>query len=143
MGAYEFEAVGDRFQAGLSGRNEVPPVSTLARGRARFLLRGDETRLGFSLDLTDIQEATDGHIHCGLAGETGPVGATLFSGASFSGRGRFSGRITAPDAGNGCGWAELADLVYAVRIGHAYVNVHTVVYPGGEIRGQVMPVLGP
>ena len=54
----------------------------------------------------------------------------------------------APDAGNGCGWADLDDVVAAMLSGDAYVNVHTndgVVplnivpegFPGGEIRGQV------
>ncbi len=29
------------------------------------------------------------------------------------------------------------DLLSAMRNGNAYVNVHTKVYPAGEIRGQV------
>jgi hypothetical protein len=30
-----------------------------------------------------------------------------------------------------------ADIVEAVKAGNAYVNVHTVTYPAGEIRGQI------
>ena len=32
---------------------------------------------------------------------------------------------------------DLADMLRAMRVGAAYVNVHTAVSPGGEIRGQV------
>jgi hypothetical protein len=59
-----------------------------------------------------------------------------------------AGSVTAPDAGNACGWATLADVVAAVEAGNAYVNAHTNDgvappntgpgdFPGGEIRGQV------
>ena len=58
------------------------------------------------------------------------------------------GAITAPDAENGCGWADLAAVVEAMRSSNAYVNVHTNDgvdppdtgpgdFPGGEIRGQI------
>jgi hypothetical protein len=30
-----------------------------------------------------------------------------------------------------------ADLLAAIRAGNAYVNVHTTLFPGGEIRGQL------
>jgi len=142
-GAYEFEAVGNLFRGGMTGRSEVPPVTTMARGNLRLGLDSPGTRLGFELNLADIVEATDGHVHCDLAGENGPVGVTLFSGASFSGSGTLRGVITVPDAGNGCGWVDLADVVYALRVGHAYSNVHTVGNPSGEIRGQITPVTPP
>ncbi len=56
--------------------------------------------------------------------------------------------ITAPDTENGCGWADFAAVVEAVRNGDAYVNVRTNDgvdppdtgpgdFPGGEIRGQI------
>jgi hypothetical protein len=58
------------------------------------------------------------------------------------------GAITAPDPENGCGWADLAAVVEAMRSGNAYVNVHTDDgvdppdsgpgdFPDGEIRGQI------
>jgi hypothetical protein len=32
---------------------------------------------------------------------------------------------------------DLAAVVRAIRAGFAYVNVHTTVFPSGEIRGQI------
>jgi hypothetical protein len=32
---------------------------------------------------------------------------------------------------------ELAEVIAAIRAGNAYVNVHSGVSPGGEIRGQI------
>ena len=41
--------------------------------------------------------------------------------------------------GQGISAGELAELVDAIRFGVAYVNVHSTVFPGGEIRGQLGP----
>jgi hypothetical protein len=34
---------------------------------------------------------------------------------------------------------EFEEAITAMRDGAAYANVHTVVYPTGEIRGQINP----
>jgi hypothetical protein len=31
------------------------------------------------------------------------------------------------------------DVIQAVAVGNAYVNIHTTTNPGGEIRGQLVP----
>jgi hypothetical protein len=139
------------FRAVLSGAGEVPARDTLARGVAIFQLNADGTELGFRLFVANIQNVFAAHIHCGAVGVNGPVGVTLFAGASGGGRtdGLLAeGTITAPDAGNGCGWTDLASVVAAIESGDTYVNVHTDDgvappntgpgdFPGGEIRGQV------
>jgi hypothetical protein len=68
----------------------------------------------------------------------GPVGVTLFEGGPVSPNGVLAaGTITAPDPENPCGWEDLADVRRAIRNGYAYVNVHTLAHPPGEIRGQL------
>jgi hypothetical protein len=40
-------------------------------------------------------------------------------------------------AGRSLAGRPLADLVNHMRSGNAYVNVHTLRYPAGEVRGQI------
>jgi CHRD domain len=139
------------FRALLSGAGEVPARDTLARGVAIFQLNADGTELGFRLVVANIENVFAAHIHCGAVGVNGPVGVTLFGGVPGGGRTNgvlAEGTITAPDAGNGCGWADIASVAAAIESGAAYVNVHTNDgidpantgpgdFPGGEIRDQV------
>jgi hypothetical protein len=145
------------FTARLSGAEEVPPRATDATGVATFQLSEDGTALSFSVNVSNIENVVAAHIHCGAKRVNGPVGVTLFSGAAPGGgevNGTLAkGTITAPDSGNGCGWADLAAVVAAMNSGNTYVNVHTNDgvaptntgpgdFPGGEIRGQITQVLG-
>lgn len=139
------------FTTHLSGDEEVPPRDTRAQGQAIFHLSKDGTELHYKLIVANIENVFAAHIHCGTVGVNGPVGVTLFVGAPGGGRvdGVLAqGTVTAPDSGNGCGWADLADVVDAMRSGNTYVNVHTNDgvpptntgpgdFPGGEIRGQI------
>jgi hypothetical protein len=146
---------GQRFVATLSGNEEVPRRLTPAEGRAVIRVSEDGTQLAFTLRVSHIENVIMAHIHCGTPGVNGPVGVTLF-GPVAPGGGKVSGVIargvrTAPDAGNGCGWSDLAAVLAAIQSGKTYVNVHTNDgvaptntgpgdFPGGEIRGHVVSV---
>lgn len=139
------------FTARLSGEHEIPPRATDATGVASFQLSEDGMALSFSVNVSNIENVVAAHIHCGAKRVNGPVGVTLFMGSPGGGEvnGTLAkGTITAPDPGNGCGWADLAAVVAAMNTGNAYVNVHTNdgvgapnTGPGdfasGEIRGQI------
>ncbi len=127
-----------RFQADLTGAEEVPPVVTDASGTAVFEANRAATAVRYAVHVRDIEDILAAHLHCAPAGENGPVGVTLFSGGPVTVQGLLAqGNITAPDAGNGCGWSTVADVIAALRSGDTYVNVHTLSHPPGEIRGQV------
>ena len=139
------------FRAVISGGDEVPQRDTGARGVATFQLDGAGTELGYRLVVANIENVFAAHIHCGVVGVSGPIGVTLFMGSPGGGRTDgvlATGSVTAPDPGNGCGWADLDAVIAALESGNAYVNVHTNDgvapidtgpgdFPGGEIRGQV------
>jgi hypothetical protein len=139
------------FVATLSGDQEVPARDTQATGVAKFKLRQGGAALLFKVNVEDIENVFAAHIHCGAVGVNAPVGVTLFAGVPAGGlfNGTLAeGTITAADPGNGCGWTDLASILAALRVGNAYVNVHTNDgvpppntgpgdFPGGEIRGQV------
>jgi CHRD domain len=105
---------GDNFVATLSGDQEVPTRDTQARGVATSKLRQDGAALAFKVNVANIDNVFAAHIHCGAVGVNGPVGVTLFMGAPAGGRVNgtlAAGTITAPDAGNLCGWADLAAVL--------------------------------
>jgi hypothetical protein len=123
------------FCATLLQANEVPapgaaPVEfTGAYGSARLLLNRQTRELSFDISVTGIPSATLAHIHQGIVGVSGPVEINLLPpGQPFGPTNPLTGSVVL-DA------QQVADL-YA---GRYYVNVHTVKYPGGELRGQVFP----
>jgi hypothetical protein len=146
-------AAEDNFVARLSGGQEVPPRDTQAVGVAKFKLREDGAALLFKINVANIDNTVAAHIHCGAVGVNGPVGVTLFTAPAQPAGGVTNGTlaegtITAPDVGNGCGWADMAAILAAIQTGNTYVNVHTNDgvepansgpgdFPGGEIRGQI------
>ncbi len=127
-----------KFLARLSGAGHVMPVETIAIGRGEFGLSSDGEMLNYKLKVFDIENVTMAHIHMGMPNMNGPVVAPLFSGGAD---GEFDGLlaqgtiteadITGPLAGDFPGFVD------ALRNGMLYVNVHTVAYPPGEIRGQI------
>lgn len=130
---------GERIaRAELSGRNEVPPVQTGATGQARFNL--SEESIEYRLFVHNIENVTQAHIHLGSADENGPVVAFLFGfvdgGVTVDGL-LATGTITADDLIGPFEGEPLSALIEAIQSGNAYVNVHTVANPPGEIRGQI------
>ena len=90
-----------------------------------------------------IADATAAHIHSGAPGSNGDVRVTLFTGqATGGGTGTASppmtgqlatGTFTASDVQG----ISFETLVEEMRAGNAYVDVHTMASPDGEIRGQI------
>ncbi|MGB9956353.1 PQQ-dependent sugar dehydrogenase [Haloferax prahovense] len=127
-----------QFRAHLSGDEEVPPVETNAQGQATVAFDDDRTEFDYTLLVANVDDVVAAHIHCAPDGVNGPVGVTLFEGGPVSPDGVLAeATVTEPDADNGCGWESIADVYDAVQRGEAYVNVHTLGTPSGEIRGQL------
>ena len=133
------------FKARLSGDEEVPAVETVAHGGAKLKLSKDGDELTFKLRASRIVDVAQAHIHCGAEGVNGPIAVFLYSGPVVTPHGILSrGTLTAADLialpdSPACpgGIATFDQLIAKMRSGDAYVNVHTVVNPGGEMRGQV------
>jgi hypothetical protein len=131
------------FQATLSGANEVPARSTAASGAMGFVVRGN--RVDYSIEIHGLNALVGGHIHSGAAGVNGPIRIALYPGpgANFS-----ANPLSGVDGQLYEGSFEASDVVgisydqllSEMRAGTAYGNVHSTVFPGGEIRGQVRPV---
>ena len=131
-------AQNQKFNAKLSGQQEVPPVQTTASGMAWFKPMQD--KVWFKLNVTDMQGVTQAHIHTGKQGENGPVVVTLYKSATpqpINGKLAY-GNITANLLEGPMKGKQISDLATAMSNGGTYVNVHTEKYPNGEIRGQIM-----
>jgi len=128
------------YTAHLTGAEEVPAVDTDAVGQTVLQLNRDRTALRFRLIVANIDDVTQAHIHLGERGENGDVVAFLFGfvaeGVTTNGV-LATGTITDADLVGPLAGMTLADLVAALDSGGAYVNVHTLANPGGEIRGQI------
>ena len=83
---------------------------------------------------------TAGHIHAGGAAVAGPVVVNFVVPTGASNDFRITGTARPADvvARQPQGVNTWEDLLQAIATGNAYVNVHSQVNPGGEIRGQLV-----
>jgi hypothetical protein len=119
----------------LTGSEEVPPVQTEATGVAEFIPLGMDS-IEYSVNATNIEGATAGHIHLGAKGENGPIVVTLFKYDTPMNEVSENGTITADKLEGPMAGKQISDLATAGANGTLYVNVHTEQHPNGEIRGQ-------
>ena len=128
------------------GDTEVPATASQGQAQAIFHMSETGTSLDFKLIASNIVDVTQSHIHCGTPGVNGPIVVFLYGfGPTVSPNGVLSqGTITnanvipRPDSA-ACpgGVANLDDVIEKMNNDGAYVNVHTVAIPGGEIRGDI------
>ncbi|HEV8303676.1 MAG TPA: CHRD domain-containing protein [Gemmatimonadales bacterium] len=135
------------ISAPIHGDEEVPAVATAGRGVAKFQVNDDGT-LSYKLIVANIENVTQSHIHLAPTGVNGPIVVFLFGfvaggvtedGVLAEGTITQANLIPRPAIGFG---GTMAELIEAIETGGAYVNVHTVAHPGGEMRGQTR-VAGP
>ena len=132
------------FRAHLNGAAELHDVDTQAQGQAIFQLSKDGSSLHYKLIAANIEDILQSHIHLAPEDQNGSVVAFLYPSGPPAQLipGRFSGvlaegDITADDLRGPLAGMSLADLLAEMAAGNTYVNVHTLAYPPGEIRGQI------
>ena len=116
-----------QFTASLNGKSEVPAKTGSGFGDALATLDTKTKTLSYTLTFEGLSgPATAAHFHGPAAPGANAGVAVAIGKAPVS---PVSGKATLTDA-----------QVAAVEAGKWYVNVHTAANPGGEIRGQLMPV---
>jgi hypothetical protein len=126
------------FVIDLSGSEEVPPVQTDATGVAEITPMGPDS-IAYSVNASNIEGVTAGHVHLGKQGENGPVVVTLFNYDSPMNGVSENGTITADKLEGPMAGMQISDLAAVGANGTLYVNIHTEQNPDGEIRGQGGP----
>jgi hypothetical protein len=132
-------------RAVLNGYQEDASVSTTGHGL--FTATIDSMTIEYELSYTGLEggAASQAHIHFGGPDHNGGVSAFLCGGGDKPPcpptEGTVTGVIDPTDvigpADQGIEPGSFDELVRAIRVGHAYVNVHTARWPRGEIRGQI------
>jgi hypothetical protein len=113
----------DVFRATLNGASEVPPNGSTATGTATLTYNKDTRLFSIVVEYTGITPNA-GHIHLGEVGEAGNV---VFG---------FESSLASPINYTSPALTETQENdLYAHQY---YVNLHTTLYPGGEIRGQLI-----
>jgi hypothetical protein len=132
------------FRAHLTGDQEVPVRTTLATGQAIFQLSKDGNELRYKIVVANLENITMAHIHVAAAGVNGPVVAWLYPSGppptlipGTTNGILQQGVITGANLIGTLAGSQVSDLVNLMVANNTYVNVHTTLYPGGEIRGQI------
>jgi hypothetical protein len=116
------------LKATLIGANEVPPTASTASGIVTISVDPVSNTVTYDLIYSGLTApATAAHIHQNPAGMNGAVKVPLTVTAATSGHTTGTG---VPIAG-----FNVADI--CANPAGFYVNVHTLTFPGGEIRGQL------
>jgi hypothetical protein len=152
-------AVPMTFDANLTGAAEIPPTTSTATGFTTVVIDPAANTLHVDVTFSGLTTGTTAsHIHCCVASTPPgnfivatttptfpgfPLGVTsgtydntldLTLASSFN-------PVFVTDEG-GVPQAEAA-LIGAIEAGTAYLNIHTTMFPGGEIRGILEPVPEP
>ena len=154
------------FRARLSGFNEVHfiaaptpalrgAISTKAKGSFRARIDDALQLINYELTYEDLEgTVTQAHIHfgqrhtvggitvwlCQTAGTPAPAAvaaATPICPSSGTVIGTIGPGQVLSVTGQGLDTGEFAELLRAIRAGATYANVHSTLFPPGEIRGQI------
>lgn len=142
------------YVAQLAGTAEVPPNGSAGSGRAEVQFDAAAHLLLVSADFTGLTgNVTAAHIHCcagptanaGVASTTptfpgfpsGVMAGTYLQAFDTTQSSTFNPSFVTNNGGTVTS-AEAA-LATGLAAGMTYFNIHSSVFPGGEIRGQLLP----
>jgi hypothetical protein len=112
----------------MEGAQETPVRPSHALGVTVLGVSPDLSALYYRASVSVLHNIVATHIHRGRPGQPGPIDFDLKGDKPFNEAQPISGTLTLSD-------------VHVLRLvaGDYYVNVHTTIFPPGEIRGQVRP----
>jgi hypothetical protein len=115
---------GKQLIARMTGAAETPPNASLGSGVATIAIDTTTNQICWAISVGDIDfPATVAHIHPGAAGVAGPPLVTL----------------SAPNpTSSGCTTDAVNAPLIVANPSNFYVNVHSGLFPAGEIRGQLV-----
>jgi hypothetical protein len=153
VGVFSTPVFAQNIRAELEGFEEVPAVSSEAKGLFRGRIRDKSTAIDYTLSYSGLEgTVSQAHIHFGQRGVNGGISVWLCETDALQDpaglaptcpqEGEVKGTLTAANvigpSGQGIAAQEFDELIRAIRQGVAYANVHSLpTFGGGEIRGQI------
>jgi hypothetical protein len=158
LGSYALAGGGSKHFNGdpMIGYQENPDVSTVATGSFNAELSKDGDSIHYVLSYSGLEGAvTQSHVHfgktainggisfwlCQTPGTPAPAAVAALTPFCPTPGGTVEGDITAAQVigptAQGIEVGNLAEILAAMRAGHAYANVHSTKWLGGEIRAQL------
>lgn len=148
------------FEVELSGANEIPSNASPGTGTAEIVIDTDLLTMSLDIDFTGLLGTTTAaHIHCCLPTATPGNFGVATQLPSFTG---FPLAVTSGTyvhlfdmtlatsyspaflSANGNDPEDaFASLLAAMLAGQSYLNIHSTMFPGGEIRGTLIQVPEP
>lgn len=142
-----------QFVAIMGGFQEPPSVYTTGAGTFEAKLNRDGTALDYTMSYQVEGEATQAHLHFARSRVNGGVIVFLCQTADFpdpagtapqcpTSGGTVSGTINSDNVigptDQGIQPGDFQALVRSMRAAAVYVNLHSTLFPAGELRGQVV-----
>jgi hypothetical protein len=138
-------------QADLTGYEEVPAISTVAKGTFDAWIDTEAGQIFYKLKYDGLEgTVTQSHVHFGQMGVNagisfflctnagnGPAGTQTCPEGPAVVEGVIDASLIIGPVGTGIEPGAFAEIVAAIRNGTAYANVHSSKWPAGEIRGQL------
>ncbi len=131
------------YTAALSSSNERNADGTPkntgsnATGSAAITVRGDT--LTYTVNVAGLSgAATASHIHVGAANQNGGIVTPFAIAANTSSGTLATGTVILSKIVVGQNQVSGDSLLVLMNNGNSYVNVHTSLNPGGEMRGQIV-----
>lgn len=122
------------YNVTLSGTESVPVNVTSAFGSAVVTVDDVLNSVTVSLSFTGLigGNASAAHIHCCSAITANAPVVIPFTGFPTTTSGTYTNTFTTTSAN-----------IAGIEAGQAYINIHNSVFPGGEIRGDILPAPEP
>jgi CHRD domain len=130
-----------RMTALLTGGNETPPILTGAYATAQVTVEMSTQTVSWNIDVFNLPSGiNNAHFHVGPVGIAGPTVVNISFPANASNEFNLSGSATAANLNvrGDQGIRSWDDFLQSLVGGQVYLNIHTNVNGGGEIRGQVL-----
>jgi hypothetical protein len=127
--------------ASLTGAEENPAINTGAFGSATITVDTGARTVTYRVEVFNLPSGvTASHIHVGAVGTNGPIIVNFAPPVNASNDFGYAGTVPEsqwllrPDQGIRSG----DDIIQAILGNNTYVNVHSTVNGGGEIRGKLI-----